>query len=166
VVIECEGGYFAGDAAGGTVFDRQGRKINDILKERLPEFPDAAHLSNFVSAVRSRRPADLNAELREGHLSVTGCHMANISYRIGKRLPPETILEQIRGQTELLEAFERCRDYLAANDVHFAATPAVLGPWVELDAERERFVGDFAQEANTLSRRTYRQPFVVPELSA
>ena len=30
VVIDCEGGYFAGDASGGALFDRQGKKIKDI----------------------------------------------------------------------------------------------------------------------------------------
>jgi len=166
VVIECEGGSFAGDAAGGVVFDRQGRKIKDILKQRLPDYPDAAHLANFLSAVRSRRVGDLHADVREGHLSTACCHMANVSYRLGKRLPPETILETIRGNAELAEAFQRCRDYLRVNGIDLAATQAVLGPWVTLDAEQERFVGDFAQEANALSHRDYRQPFVVPEVSA
>ncbi len=166
VVIECEGGYFAGDAAGGTVFNRQGRKIKDILEQRLPEFPDAAHVVNFLSAVRSRRAGDLRAEALEGHVSTACCHMANISYRLGKRLPPGAILETIRGNTELADAFQRCRDYLRANGIDLAATPAVLGPWVTLDGEQERFVGEFAQGANELCRRGYRGPFVVPEVSA
>jgi len=166
VVIECEGGYFAGDSAGGALFDRQGRKIRDILKERLPEFPDSVHLANFVSAVRSRRVGDLHADVLEGHLSTACCHMANVSYRLGKRLPPETILESIKGNAELSEAFERCRDYLRANGINLAATQAALGPWVTLDGGQERFFGEFAQEANALSHRTYREPFVVPEVSA
>ncbi|MGO9111238.1 MAG: Gfo/Idh/MocA family protein [Thermoguttaceae bacterium] len=166
VVIECEGGYFAGDASGGTVFDRQGRKIKDILEQRLPEFPDAAHLANFVSAVRTRRAGDLRAEVLDGHVSTACCHMANISYRLGKRLPPEAILETIQGNTELSDAFQRCRDYLRANGIDLAATPAVLGPWLTLDGEQERFVGEFAQGANELCRRVYREPFVVPSVSA
>ena len=166
VVIECEGGYFAGDAAGGTVFDRQGRKINDILKQRLPEFPDAAHLANFASAVRSRRVGDLHADVHEGHLSTACCHMGNISYRLGKRLPPGAILETIRGNAVQMEAFERCRDYLRVNGIDLAATQAVLGPWVTLDGEQDRFVGEYAQEANELAHRAYREPFVVPTVSA
>ena len=155
-----------GDAAGGTVFDRQGRKIKDILKQRLPEFPDAAHLANFASAVRSRRVGDLHADVHEGHLSTACCHMANISYRLGKRLPPGAILETIRGNADQMEAFERCRDYLRVNGIDLAATQAVLGPWVTLDGEQDRFVGEFAQEANELAHRAYREPFVVPTVSA
>jgi hypothetical protein len=30
LVIDCEGGYFAGDATGGAIFDTQGKKIKDI----------------------------------------------------------------------------------------------------------------------------------------
>jgi len=165
VVIECEGGYFAGDADGGAIFDRQGRKIKDIAEGRLPEFPDAPHLANFVSAVRSRRAGDLHAEVIEGHVSTACCHMANISYRLGKRSPPGAILETIRGNAELSDAFQRCRDYLRANNIDLAATQAVLGPWVTLDGQQERFVGEFAQEANELCHRAYRAPFVVPELS-
>ena len=31
----------------------------------------------------------------------------------------------------------------------------------ELDGEQERFVGEFAEEANALCHRAYREPFVV-----
>jgi hypothetical protein len=71
----------------------------------------------------------------------------------------------MKGQRELGEAFERCREYLAQNGVDLGATPAVLGPWLTYDTKQERFVGEFAQEANALSRRTYRAPFVMPEIA-
>jgi predicted dehydrogenase len=162
VLIECEGGYFAGDMAGGTLFDRKGRKIKDIPESRLTNSPEVpAHLANFLSAVRSRRAGDLHADVLEGHVSTACCHMANISYRLGKRSPPGVVLETIRGNAELSDAFTRCRDYLQANRIDLAATPAVLGPWVTLDGEQERFVGEFAEGANALCQRVYREPFVV-----
>ena len=34
-----------------------------------------------------------------------------------------------------------------------------------LDPVQERFVGELADQANDVSRRTYRTPFVVPEVS-
>jgi hypothetical protein len=37
---------------------------------------------------------------------------------------------------------------------------------VSLDAKQGRFVADFADSANELSRRDYRAPFVVPDLTA
>ena len=51
-----------------------------------------SHIHNFHRAVRSRDPADLNAEIEEGHYSSALCHLANISYRLGRSLEfdPET----------------------------------------------------------------------------
>jgi hypothetical protein len=92
--------------------------------------------------------------------------MANVSHRLGKQSSPEAIRAAITGNAELADAFERCREYLRANGVELDATAATLGPWVSLDAKQGRFVGDFAEAANALSRREYRKPFVVPELTA
>jgi hypothetical protein len=66
----------------------------------------------------------------------------------------------------MVDAFERCRDYLLENGVDLDANPATLGPWVSYDEKQGRFVGDFADDANRLSRREYRRPFVVPDLTA
>ena len=44
------------------------------------------HRENFIKAVRSREPADLTAGIPEGHLSSSLCHLANISYRLGREL--------------------------------------------------------------------------------
>ena len=45
----------------------------------------AAHMQNFLAAVRSRRHEDLNGDVEEDVLSVNLVHMANISYRLGGR---------------------------------------------------------------------------------
>ena len=45
---------------------------------------DHFHFANFIKAVRSRNHQELNAEIEEGHLSAAMCHMANISYRLGR----------------------------------------------------------------------------------
>ena len=44
------------------------------------------HFENFISAVRSRKRSDLNAEIEEGAISTTLIHLANISYRVGRTL--------------------------------------------------------------------------------
>jgi hypothetical protein len=91
--------------------------------------------------------------------------MANVSHRIGKQSPPEAIRATIQASRELSDAFDRCREYLRENGVDLGATPATLGPWVTFDPKQERFVGNFADAANKLSRRQYRKPFVVPKLA-
>jgi predicted dehydrogenase len=165
VVIDCEGGYFAGEAPTGAFFDKDGKKIKDFPDDGSSQRLEVLHLSNFVAAVRSRRVEDLAAGAVVGHASAACCHMANISHRLGKNTVPEAITSSIQASHELSDAFERCRDYLAANGVDLGATPATLGPWVTYDARRERFVHDFAAEANHLSRRDYRKPFAVPKLA-
>jgi predicted dehydrogenase len=159
IVLTCEGGYLAGDATAVAWFDRHGKKI----KEARPESDnlEVAHMKSFLGAVRSRQQAQLTAEALEGHRSTACCHLANVSYRIGKQARPEAIQERIRAHADLGEAYERCRDHLRANAVDLDATPAVLGSWVSFDAEREKFTGEFAEEANRFLRREYREGFAV-----
>jgi hypothetical protein len=54
---------------------------------------------------------------------------------------------------------------LRENGVDLDADHATLGPWVAFDAGQGRFVGEYSTEANRLSRRQYREPFVVPALT-
>jgi predicted dehydrogenase len=166
VMIDCEGGYFAGDASRGAIFDRQGKKVRDLGEGDSPKTLELAHLSAFLAGVRSRKASDLAAEALEGHRSTACCHMANVSHRLGKQTSPEAIRAAITGNADMADAFERCREYLRGNGVDLDAAAATLGPWVTLDAKQGRFVGDFADAANALSRREYRKPFVVPDLTA
>jgi predicted dehydrogenase len=165
VVIDCEGGYFAGDASGGAVFDNQGKKIKDIADDGGSRTLETTHLSNFAAAVRSRKGSELAADALQGHLSAACCHMANISHRLGKDSPPEAIRARIQASRELSDAFDRCREYLRENSVDLDVTPATLGPLVTFDSKEERFVGDFADDAGKLSRRNYRKPFEVPKVT-
>jgi predicted dehydrogenase len=165
VVLHCEGGFFVGDSASGTLFDRQGKKIKDIANEGPAVRLDAVHLANFAAAMRSRTTADLACEAWEGHCSAAACHMANISYRLGRQARPEAIRERITGQHDFAEAFDRLSGHLRENGVNIGATPATLGPWVNYDPKQESFTGEFADAANALNRREYRAPFVVPTIA-
>jgi hypothetical protein len=44
------------------------------------------HMANFLAAVRSRNYKALNADVEIGVTSAAFCHLANISYRVGRRL--------------------------------------------------------------------------------
>jgi predicted dehydrogenase len=59
--------------------------------EQGPAFDAAAentvsHFQNFVDCVRSRKVEDLYCDVLQGHLSTTLCHLANISFRTGRKL--------------------------------------------------------------------------------
>lgn len=44
------------------------------------------HFENFIDCVRSRRWQDLYCDILEGHMSTSICHLANISFRTGRKL--------------------------------------------------------------------------------
>lgn len=77
------------------------------------------HFENFIEVLRTRKRQDLRAPIEEGHLSTSLCHLGNISYRVGRS--------------------------------------------VKFDNVIERFVGD--AEADKLLSRTYRAPYVIPEMT-
>jgi predicted dehydrogenase len=157
VVIECENGWV--DTNQGTAYDNQGRIIEEFGRERGEE----SHELNFVEAIRSRRPQDLKCEILEGHLSTALSHMANTSHRIGSKTPLNSILEVVRGNHDLNEAYGRFLEHLKANEIDLDRTPVTLGAWLEFDSEKEKFRGEFSEQANKLLKRNYREPFVVPD---
>ena len=50
------------------------------------------HFQNFIDCVRSRNWKELNAEILDGHISTSLCHLGNIACRLGRSLEfnPET----------------------------------------------------------------------------
>ncbi len=149
-------GYLAVGGA-STVFDLDGKLIQKL------EGPSDDHFANFLKAVRSRKPEDLNAEIVEGHQSAALCHLGNISYRLGQPASPKEIgdrLGTLKVNENVVETFEAIRTHLAENDVDIEKERLALGPWLEIDADRERFVNN--PQADALLTREYRKPFVVP----
>src|SRR5213596_533272 len=107
--------------------------MKDFADDGRSKGMETSHMANFLAAVRSRKAGTLAAEALEGHHSAACCHMANVSYRLGKQARTEAIRETIQANRELSDAFERCHEYLRENGVDLGATPAVLGPWVTFD---------------------------------
>lgn len=164
IVIECDGGYLAGDATKVAAYDKEDRQIREFRAEDRASDVEVAHFTNFFSAMRSRKPSELAAEALEGHHSTMCCHMGNTSYRLGAEAGEETIRERLKSNDALADAYERCREHLTANGVDLGNKPLVLGPWLTLNAETNEFTGNLAAKANALSRRAGREPFVVPEI--
>ena len=75
---------------------------HDLVKEAKVdrEWETNGHMQNFLDACRSRKSADLNAEIEIGHLSSAMCHMANISYRVGRKLTIDPKTEKFTGDDE------------------------------------------------------------------
>jgi predicted dehydrogenase len=80
-------GTMALDGAGYRIYRGEGRELTDGASFFEPRLADTApHVENFLRAVRSGRHADLTADILDGHLSSALCHLANISYRVGRSL--------------------------------------------------------------------------------
>jgi predicted dehydrogenase len=80
-------GYMTVDLNGFWVF--KGEKREQVMEQKFQEpkrWDTGPHMANFVKAVRSRKHTDLNGDIEQGHLSASLCHLANISYRTGRKL--------------------------------------------------------------------------------
>lgn len=62
---------------------------------------------NFIQAVRSRKQAELHAEIEEGHLSSSLVHFANISYRLGRTIDFDATKGQIVNDAEANKMLRR-----------------------------------------------------------
>ena len=81
-------GYMTVDTARFRVF--KGPKREKTMEEEA-QGPDGgydspAHFASFLRAVRSRNPKDLTADAEVGVRAASLCHLANISYRLGRKL--------------------------------------------------------------------------------
>ena len=133
--------------------------------EPLPEVestrgPGGDHFENFIAAVRSRKISDLNAEVLEGHYSAALCHLANMSIRLGKKVPFEPRTAAFGDNPAAHEVYDRTVEYLKANKIDTNKSGYVLGRKLIVDAQAERIVDD--AEANALLTRDYRKGFEVP----
>jgi predicted dehydrogenase len=153
VVIECEGGHvLVPDYQGAKAFDQDGREIKSFEGA-------TSHFENFIQAVRSRRESDLHSGIVEGHLSAALCHMANISYRLGRGQSPGEMREQIKGDKNALPTLDRMAEHLAANGVDLEKTTATLGAVVKANPVNEKFIHD--KQASHLWRRVPRPGYAI-----
>lgn len=88
-------GYLTMEGYGSWTAYKQGGKplttSQEYLKKKGP-LRGGDHFGNFIKAVRSRKPEDQFADMKEGHLSSALGHLANVSFRLGRTLvfDPET----------------------------------------------------------------------------
>jgi hypothetical protein len=113
--------------------------------------------------MRSWKVNNLRADVLNDHISATLCHMANISYRLGRKESIEATRQIVAKNDILAEAFERCVEHLKANDVDLESETFTIGPALTLDRKREEFTGEFGELTNMFLHRNYRAPFIVPD---
>jgi predicted dehydrogenase len=162
LVVQCEHGYFAGGAGGGAYYESEGKKIQSFSGPG-----GGGHQANFIAAVHSRKSADLAAPIEGGHVSSALCHLGNISFRLGKELRQSEVRAEFAADSLQTDSLGRMLEHLTANGVDVERVSTVVGPVLDLAPGTEAFVSrkkyDLGFWANTMLRRDYRPPFVVPE---
>jgi predicted dehydrogenase len=105
VNIGDNGVLFEGDK--GRVYVNRGRiagkpveelKDNPLPEDRIKLIVSDDHMKNFVDCVKSREKPI--SDVVSQHRSVSACHLANISLRLGRKLTWDPKLEQFVGDSE------------------------------------------------------------------
>lgn len=173
VVVHCANGYLVIPSyTGAGAFDKSGKLIKRFGSFKVPAgqtdpggpektSKEESHFANFIECVRSRKHTDLFADINEGHLSSALCHTGNISHRLGAKSDQGVIKEKIKGHKEATESLGRMVEHLGKNGVDVAMDKLTLGEFLKMDPKTEKFIDNPA--ADTMLKRDYRKPYVVPE---
>jgi predicted dehydrogenase len=126
------------------------------------------HFANFIEACESRNVEDLNADVREGHLSAAISHLGNISYYLGEDNTMSldecrSIVPYISSLDDNMATFDRTVQHLKNNGVDLDKHRLSMGPLLKFDPEREVFPD--SEEATAMVTREYRDDFVCPRAS-
>lgn len=151
-VIHCEKGYLVGPKA----FDADGKEI----KVEGPDAPGGDHFRNFIDTVKGGRREDQRADVLEGHLSASLCHLANVSYRLGEK-QGFSKKDPFGSYSDGNETFERMCAHLKAEGVDLDRAQLQVGKTLSIDTAAETIVGD--SKAAGMLTREYRKPYVVPD---
>jgi hypothetical protein len=105
-------GYMVVDPYGFRVHKGDKRELaieEKPVEERI--WDTAPHMRNFLEAVRKRDPKHLNADVEIGATAAAFCHLANISYRLKRRLRLDPVAGRFLGDEEANRMLTR--DYRA-----------------------------------------------------
>ncbi len=155
-IVHCEGGYVAESKA----YDNEG-KWNET-KFQIQDGPN--HMDNFIASIRAGKLVDSNLHVSHGFHAASLAHMANTSYRLGKKASPGEVKERLSGDKYATETFEDFAANLAANKIDIAADEVALGPWLTFNQDTLKFEGEFAEDANKLGTEEYRKGFELPKI--
>ena len=157
--IQFKDAYIRLARGGGTAFDLEGNRIKQYQGDG-----GGAHAGNFIKALRSNNPQDLNAEIAHGHLSTAMCHQANIAFRVGAEAPIEQLKDTFKQHDDALNTLNDMLEQIQGNQVDINKTPFIVGPQLTYDRKKEQFTGPHAQKANQYLKTDCRAPFIVPEI--
>ena len=143
----------------GKFHPKSGGKEQDVTLEPVHLTPGGP-FGSFIQCVRDHAPKEVNSPITNGHYAAALCHLANISYVLGKEVPFSQEPEGM-SNPQIAESFEMIKRNLKAVGVNLDKTNYRMGRTLNVDPKAERFIGD--AEADALLTREYRAPYVVPD---
>lgn len=163
VIIQCEGGHVVVTSyTKATAYDRAGNKIKQWKG-------GGSHTQNWLQAITRGDRSLLNAEIQEGHLSSSLCHVGCASHQLGEKAVANDIMERIAAMPLLSSSFDRLASHLRANqvDIDSDQEALTLGAWLDVDTETERFTGGpEGTDPESLFKRAGRGEFMVTDYKA
>jgi predicted dehydrogenase len=91
-------GYMAVDGSGFQVYKGENREL--AMDEKGAGDGTRLHMQNLLDCIRSRKYEDLHAEVAIGARAASLCHLANISYRLGRKLNFDPVAMKFTGDDE------------------------------------------------------------------
>ena len=156
------GGKFYRDGGGAPAAGGgPGEPVARLPAERVSK---GGNFGEFIRCVKSRDAGIIDNYLwniETAHYSSALCHLANISYRLGKDVPFGGNAKPFGDNAAANETFERMQAHLKDNALKLEETTYRVGRALAFDAKTEKFVND--PEADLLLTRPAREPFAVPE---
>jgi len=143
----------------GHFFPKQGGKAHKVAVEPVHVTPGGA-FGSFIHCVRNRAPKAVNAPILDAHYAAALCHLANISYQLGKQLPFSQDPDGL-SNPQVAESFDLIKRNLKGVGVNLDKATYRMGRTLSIDPKAERFIGD--PEADSLLTREYRPGYEVPE---
>lgn len=157
-IAYCEGGRFEGQRGRAAAYDQQGK----LIREFKGNSGNKLHQQNFIDCVRSRDASRLNTPVEMGNDSTGWCNLANIAFLAGQKYTPEAA-EQLAKELPLWGGLHaEMAAHLADHQVPMSEL--MLSPILDYSVDQRQFTGPGADKANSLLKREYRAPYVVPEI--
>jgi hypothetical protein len=156
-IIMCEKALIKIGRGGGKAYTPDGK---EMIKQYTGN-GGIGHIENFIDAIKANDHGKLNAPIEGCHVSSAICHLSNISYRIGKKTPPDLIRARMKDYEDIRITADQQLGQIKANGGDMSKI--ILGPKLTFDPKAEKFVANGSAEANKLLRYEMRKEFAVPE---
>src|SRR4051812_14992207 len=140
-----EGTLVVNDYGSCTAYAPDGEKIE---MPKVEDDSNGNHFTTFIKAVHTRKLPYDRGEIEAGHYAAGMCHLANISYRVGKPAKFDGASKAFGDDKAAYATVMRTLEHLKENKVPLDDTEYMLGPALTFDTKSEKFTGDNAAAAN------------------